>query len=146
MAQKGLMQHLREKYPLTEHNLLRLIRWAARIWSVSILLYVASKGIDTLVLVGMILTDGVYDLASLMLLAILIACVGLAVAWWWELAGGLTAIVAALVYQALEVAMLRVFVPNWSIILVLLPGLLYVLSWRLERLTAQSTTSGGAAG
>ena len=92
----------------------------------------------------MILHNGISDLTSLMLFAVLGACVGLAVASWWELAGGLTAIVAVLLYQSLKGAMLRVFVPNWSIILVLLPGLVYLLSWRLEQLTARSDTSDGA--
>jgi len=66
------------------------------------------------------------DFASLSLL--LIACIGLLLAWRWEGGGGAIAVICMLV---------RLFVrpgfPLWATLAILVPGILFLLTWFMTR-------------
>ncbi len=86
-------------YGTGQDKLTRILRWVARIWGAIIIV------ITALIFLGEILfphTEGPYPFyENLMPLSLLISVLGLAIAWRWEIRGGVITIIFSLVNLAL---------------------------------------------
>ncbi len=70
-------------------------------------------------------------------------CIGMLVAWRWELTGGLVATGAMALFYILEYAITGGFPRGWAFRLLLLPGILFILSAFIESLRRKRAYEGG---
>lgn len=113
------------------HVISLVIRWAARV-------------VGTLLAALFIFMFAGYALAgeflpifhltpaeTLETIAVLIALIGIGIAWRWELPGGLMVFAAGLMFTLVESIESRNFDPIWFAIVFMVVGALFVLAWYL---------------
>jgi len=122
------------------------IRWIARIWGALILAYALALFIGY---AGNWISTGVADpyavedvspIEALPPIGIFISALGLGIAWRWERVGGLIAVVfqaATLILLLITIPITRDFprtaIPYLLLLVVVTPGILFLVSWRRTR-------------
>jgi hypothetical protein len=72
------------------------------------------------------------------------SCIGLVVAWRWEVAGGTMASAGILLFSGMEFAMRGRFPTGWMFPLMLLPGSLFLVSGLLKKRVSSKPASEGS--
>ncbi|MBN2309210.1 MAG: hypothetical protein JXR94_09585 [Candidatus Hydrogenedentes bacterium] len=107
------------------------LRWIARIWGVLV------------ILAGLVFFVVEADANPAILLQvrarpfIAVACIGLAIGLHWEALGGVIAVGSIGAFYLIELVVSRAFSPAGTHLLVLAPGILYLVCWRLTRLAEE---------
>lgn len=109
----------------------KIIRWIARIWSIGVIA----------VALLIIITPDPYatepvPAADWFLLSLWgVAILGLLVAWWWELVGGIITLATLLFRELAWVVLKGDWMVNFLIVWLFItpPAILFLLAWRLER-------------
>jgi hypothetical protein len=70
----------------------------------------------------------------------LTTCIGLVIAWRWELTGGAIATAAMLLFYCTELAVTGGFPRGWVFRLMLLPGFFFLISGLLEKRSSSTAT------
>ena len=109
-----------------------VVRWIARVLGT----------LTVLLIVLMAVAEGIPSPSSLtpaerlLFVAVIVMLVGLVTAWKWELAGGLLTICGYVFFAIVEQEILL----PWVFLLILIIGVLFLLSWSLQRRSRPAVT------
>lgn len=108
-----------------------IVRWTARIWSILSISFLLMMFIGEGLCPKGVAALSTRDLAGMLFFPVG-TCIGMIIAWWRELIGGIITVVSfAAFYGALYIMDGRVPRGPWFLI-VAAPGILFLLSWALN--------------
>jgi hypothetical protein len=108
------------------------LRWLAR--SVSIF----ALGMATALILGLVLTPSPLEALEWVQFSLTTAvCLGLVLGWWWEGTGGLVVVAGLMVLNAVNVIAQGTFPEAWTLALMSVPGLFFLLTWLRMRSVTQ---------
>lgn len=109
----------------TNNKTVTIFRWIVRIISIIIVLFLILMFVGSLFNPKQSNTPSTHELISFIFFPIGL-CVGLLIAWKWELIGGIIAIVSMIIFSLIIQSTL-----GWIIFAI--PGVLFIICWYLSR-------------
>lgn len=112
-----------------------ILRWIARVWSLVILFFFL------LILIGEIISSHTEEAMTLSDVGMLFlfpfaTCVGLVLAWRWELLGGVISLTSIILFTAIMSIAGRFNTPSRFLILlafIAVPGVLFIIIWSVSK-------------